>query len=76
MKKNEAEFLNTFGKRMALIRKQKGFTQESLGFKVGLSPAYIGFIEQGRRNPTILNIYKISKALGLSLKDIFSEFNK
>ena len=36
------------------------------------APTYIGFIEQGRRNPTILNIYKISKALKIPLKDIFS----
>lgn len=76
MKKSETNFLSEFGRRMAKVRKAKGFTQEKLGFAVGVSPAYIGFIEQGRRNPTILNIYKISKVLGVSLKDIFSEFEK
>lgn len=72
----ETQFLKQFGKRVAKIRKEKGFTQEKLGFAVGVSPAYIGFIEQGRRNPTIANIYKISKVLGVSLKDIFSSFDK
>lgn len=76
MKKNEESFLKDFGRRMAIVRKQKGFTQEKLGFTVGLSPAYIGFIEQGRRNPTVLNIYRISKVLDISLKDIFSSFDK
>jgi transcriptional regulator with XRE-family HTH domain len=76
MKKNEVLFLNDFGKRMAITRKQKGFTQEKLGFAVGVSPTYIGFIEQGRRNPTILNIYKISKVLGVNLKSVFSVFDK
>ena len=71
MKVADQNFLNDFGKRMAVVRKEKGFTQEQLGFKVGLSPAYIGFIEQGRRNPTILNVYKILRVLNLELKDLF-----
>lgn len=74
MKEVDQDFLNKFGKRMATVRKERGFTQEQLGFKVGLSPAYIGFIEQGRRNPTILNVYKISKTLKVDLSKIFTPF--
>jgi transcriptional regulator with XRE-family HTH domain len=74
MARKETRFLKEFGKRVAKIRKEKGFTQEKLAFAIGVSPAYIGFIEQGRRNPTIANIYKISKALKVSLKDLFSIF--
>ncbi len=73
--KKETQFLKQFGQRIAHLRKAKGFTQEKLGFAVGVSPAYIGFIEQGRRNPTIANIYKISKVLNVSLKDLFSVFS-
>ena len=72
----EAQFLKQFGQRLAKIRKEKGFTQEKLGFAVGVSPAYIGFIEQGRRNPTIANIYRISKVLKISLKELFSAFDR
>lgn len=70
---NNILFLRKFGKRLADVRKKKGFTQERLAFTIGVSPTYIGFIEQGIRNPTILNIYKISKTLKIPLKDIFSD---
>lgn len=74
MAKKETQFLKEFGRRVAKVRKEKGFTQEKLAFAIGVSPAYIGFIEQGRRNPTIANIYKISKVLKISLKDLFTTF--
>jgi transcriptional regulator with XRE-family HTH domain len=74
MRKSEHLFLSNFGKRMAKVRKSKGFTQEKLAFAIGVSPSYIGFIEQGRRNPTILNIFKISRALDIKLEEIFSDF--
>jgi transcriptional regulator with XRE-family HTH domain len=71
MKNIDIKFLKTFGKSLATIRKEKGFTQEKLAFTIGVSPTYIGFIEQGRRNPTILNIWKIAKALKVTPKDFF-----
>lgn len=74
MNKNDENFLKLFGQRMAELRKQKGLTQEHLADAVEVHRTYIGFIEQGKRNPTILNIYKISKALGFNLKDLFSTF--
>jgi len=74
MRTKEPKFLRDFGKRMSEARKANGFTQEKLADEVGLSPTYIGFIEQGKRNPTIHNIYKISKALNISLGELFSTF--
>lgn len=70
----EQKFLNSFGKRLATIRKAKGVTQERLADMVEVHRTYIGFIEQGKRNPSISNIYKISKALKVSLKDLFEPF--
>ena len=70
----EQKFLLDFGKRLAAIRKRKGITQERLADKVELHRTYIGFIEQGKRNPSIANIRKIAKALGVSLKELFEPF--
>lgn len=67
----EQQFLQKFGKRLAGIRKQKGITQEKLADAVDLHRTYIGFIEQGKRNPSIGNIYKIARALKVSVKDLF-----
>lgn len=71
----EQKFLDSFGKRLATIRKMKGITQEKLADLVEVHRTYIGFIEQGKRNPSISNIYKISKALKVSLKELFEPFN-
>lgn len=67
----EQKFLNAFGERVAGIRKQRGITQEKLADMVELHRTYIGFIEQGKRNPSIGNIYKIAKALRVPVKDLF-----
>ncbi len=72
---SKEKFLAEFGKRIAEIRRQGGLIQEQLAEKVGLHRTYIGFIEQGKRNPSIGNIYKISRTLKISLKDLFSRFN-
>lgn len=72
--KDEQKFLNSFGKRLAEIRRQQGVTQEQLADTVDLHRTYIGFIEQGKRNPSIANVYKIAKALGVKLNDLFKPY--
>lgn len=67
----EQEFLSSFGKRLALVRKQKSMTQEGLAELVEVHRTYIGFIEQGKRNPSIGNIYKIATALKVPVKSLF-----
>lgn len=67
----EQEFIVSFGKRLATIRKKKGITQEKLAELVEVHRTYIGFIEQGKRNPSISNIHKIAVALKVPIKDLF-----
>ena len=64
-------FLKRFGKRLAEIRREKGLTQEQLAELVDVHRTYIGFIEQGKRNPSIGNINKISKVLKVRLSELF-----
>lgn len=54
------------GANTARIRKAKGWTQELLAERSGLSQQYISGLENGLRNPTILTIYEIATALGVS----------
>ncbi len=70
---SEQKFLTSFGNRLSSIRKQKGITQERLADLVEVHRTYIGFIEQGKRNPSISNINKITKALGISLEVFFKD---
>ena len=54
------------GENTARIRKEKGLTQEALAEKSGLSQQYISGLENGRRNPTIVTLFELSSALGVS----------
>lgn len=63
--------LKKFGERVKELRLEKGISQEELAEKVNVHRTYIGFIERGERNPALLNIYKISRALGVKLQTLF-----
>ena len=43
-----------------------GITQEELAVRSGFSQQYISGLERGLRNPTIVSIYEIGQALGVS----------
>ena len=60
-----------FGRRVRLLRKQKGLSQEVFALQCGLNRTYVGGVERGERNISILNIEKIAYALDVSLKDLF-----
>ena len=51
-------------------RKSAGLTQEKLEELTGLDRTYISGIERGVRNPSIRNIDRIARALGVSVNDL------
>ena len=61
----------TFGQRVRALRKRAGLSQEQLALKCGLDRTYIGGVERGERNISIVNIEKIARAMHLSPKDLF-----
>lgn len=54
-----------FGAKVRLLRLKKGLTQEQLASRAGMHFTYVGQIERGRRNPSLVNIEKLAKALGV-----------
>ena len=56
--------------RIERLRKDKGMTQEGLAEKAGLHRAYFWDIENGR-NISVKTAYKIARALGVSLAQLF-----
>lgn len=55
-----------FGKRLAKVREDAGFTQSSLARAVGLSQSAISQIESGERNPSYDTIKQIADAMKLT----------
>ncbi|KPQ38945.1 MAG: helix-turn-helix domain-containing protein [Phormidium sp.] len=62
-----------FGHRVRSVRKLRGFSQEQLAEHCGLHRTYIGSVERGERNITLVNAQKIAEALSVSLCDLVQE---
>lgn len=58
------------GGNVRRLREARGLTQEQIAEKSGFSQQYISGLEQGRRNPTIVTIYELAVALGVSHVDL------
>jgi transcriptional regulator with XRE-family HTH domain len=57
------EIRRRLGRNVNKLRKERGWSQESLAFESGLHRTYISGIERGVRNPTVVIIDQLAKAL-------------
>lgn len=58
------------GRNVRRIRQKKGLTQEQFAEVSGFSQQYISGLENGRRNPTVVTVYELAKALGVGYLDL------
>lgn len=70
--KSNAKLPRDLGRKVQKFRKQSGLTQEQLAEKVGVSRAYMGYIEQGRNAPSLEVLEKISKSLKVSASELLT----
>ena len=68
---DEDRIKKAFGSRLRDLRKEKGLSQEALAFECGLDRTYIGGIERGERNPSLVNIVRIACSLKISPCSLF-----
>jgi len=61
-----------FGVRVRALRRERRFSQENFAEECGLHRTYMGDVERGERNVSIDNIYKIARALKISVSELFS----
>jgi transcriptional regulator with XRE-family HTH domain len=62
-----------FGQRLRELRLTCGVSQETLAAKAGLDRTYVSSCERGKRNISILNIYKIAAALDLDPAELLKQ---
>lgn len=62
-------------RRIKKLRNERGLSQEKLALSAGITPAYLGLLERGQRNATVVIIEKICNAMHISLAEFFSEAN-
>jgi len=59
-------------KNIKKARKMADLSQEELAFKIKVSRAYIGYIEQGRNTPSLETLGKIAKALNIKISKLLN----
>ncbi|MEK8216991.1 MULTISPECIES: helix-turn-helix domain-containing protein [unclassified Paenibacillus] len=68
----DKEILKLVGTRIRALRKELGLSQEALGEKGGFHFSYIGQIERGEKNVSLLNLNKIAESLEVNLIQLFA----
>lgn len=63
--------LKIFGENVKKFRLGKQISQEQLAHLAGLDRTYIGGIERGERNISLLNIVRIASALDIDSRELF-----
>ncbi|CDX45344.1 Uncharacterized HTH-type transcriptional regulator y4dJ [Mesorhizobium sp. SOD10] len=58
------------GQNFARLRREKGLTQEQVEERSGFSQQYLSGLERGHRNPTVVTLFELAQALGVSHIDL------
>lgn len=70
---NSPDIRKQFGDRVRYLRINRQLSQEDLAHLCNLDRSYIGGVERGQRNISLLNIKKIADALCVSPRELFDE---
>ena len=65
MKRSRFDCKEKFGERLRQLRKNLGLSQEALAHKAGLDRSYVGQVERGECNISLVNICTLADALGV-----------
>jgi transcriptional regulator with XRE-family HTH domain len=77
--KDRARLLATFGRRLQKLRRAKGFTPNQFAWESGIDPGNLAKYEQGDREPGLIVIIIMAKALEidhLKLLDIAFDYEQ
>jgi transcriptional regulator with XRE-family HTH domain len=61
------------GRNVRRLRNAAGLSQAELAERMGVDRAYVSGLELGQRNPTVVTLWHIAKALGVKLRLFFDE---
>ena len=54
------------GKRIALLRASRGWSQAELARRIGVSASAVGMYEQGRRGPSLDLLVRLAREFGVT----------
>ena len=63
---NKPEILaEAFGAVLREVRKERGLSQEDLGFESGYHRTYVSLLERGLKSPSLQTIFELARALDI-----------
>jgi transcriptional regulator with XRE-family HTH domain len=65
------EIHKNLGKRIANLRKKRGFSQEGFAHECGFHRSYMGAVERGEKNITLTMVHRVAKTLKMSMQELF-----
>ncbi len=74
--KEEKNYLEQIGSRIREFRIKSDLSQEKLAFACDLDRTYIGSVERGERNISVINLRKIADALKIKTSDLLDIKNE
>lgn len=66
----KTQLLIKFGERIKMLRKERSWSQEQLAHETGFHRTYIGMIERGERNPSLININVFAETFEMSVSEL------
>lgn len=60
------------GNRIRELRNKRSLSQERLALNAGITPAYLGLVERGKRNATVATVERVCDAMNITLSEFFA----
>jgi transcriptional regulator with XRE-family HTH domain len=76
MNLSDRHFLEQIGHRVRELRTARGLTQAALAERCELHRTFIGSVERGERNVSILNLRVIARALRVPITELLAADKK
>lgn len=70
-KERQQEIKKAFGARLKALRKARDLSQEEVALSCDLDRSYVGRIERGKANVSLVNIRRLAEALGAGAGEFF-----
>ena len=74
---NNPEILaKAFGAVLREVRKERGISQEDLGFESGYHRTYVSLLERGIKSPSLQTIFELSRALDIPPSELLARVER
>ena len=68
--------VKAFGLVVKALRKERKLSQEALAAEAGLDRAFLSQVETGRKQPSLLTIFRLAGALKLDVSELFTQVER